>query len=75
MHMMTFGADEKPRSMQLYGVDPKTMAEAVRIIVGEGLSATEGVTKSMAVRAGNIAPQFPTIGRSPPVYARASVSR
>lgn len=38
MHMMTFGADEKPRSMQLYGVDPKTMAEAVRIIVGEGLA-------------------------------------
>src|SRR3569833_1649122 len=38
MHMMTFGANEKPRSMQLYGVDPKTMAEAVRIIVGEGLA-------------------------------------
>ncbi|MEU0789534.1 tRNA dihydrouridine synthase DusB [Amycolatopsis sp. NPDC005961] len=38
MHMMTFGAEEKPRSMQLYGVDPKTMAEAVRIIVGEGLA-------------------------------------
>jgi nifR3 family TIM-barrel protein len=38
MHMMTFGAHEKPRSMQLYGVDPKTMAEAVRIIVGEGLA-------------------------------------
>ncbi|ASR38583.1 tRNA dihydrouridine synthase DusB [Prauserella marina] len=38
MHMMTFGADEKPRSMQLYGVDPKTMREAVKIIVGEGLA-------------------------------------
>ncbi|GAB3140930.1 tRNA dihydrouridine synthase DusB [Amycolatopsis sp. NPDC004378] len=38
LHMMTFGAHEKPRSMQLYGVDPKTMAEAVRIIVGEGLA-------------------------------------
>jgi len=38
MHMMTFGENEKPRSMQLYGVDPKTMAEAVRIIVGEGLA-------------------------------------
>ncbi|WP_086859087.1 tRNA dihydrouridine synthase DusB [Amycolatopsis lexingtonensis] len=38
MHMMTFGEHEKPRSMQLYGVDPKTMAEAVRIIVGEGLA-------------------------------------
>jgi nifR3 family TIM-barrel protein len=38
MHMMTFGANEKPRSMQLYGVDPKTMAEAVKIIIGEGIA-------------------------------------
>ncbi|WP_084628405.1 tRNA dihydrouridine synthase DusB [Amycolatopsis nigrescens] len=38
MHMMTFGEHEKPRSMQLYGVDPKTMREAVKIIVGEGLA-------------------------------------
>jgi nifR3 family TIM-barrel protein len=38
MHMMTFGAGEFPRSMQLYGVDPKTMTEAVEIIVGEGLA-------------------------------------
>jgi nifR3 family TIM-barrel protein len=38
MHMITFGPDEHPRSMQLYGVDPKTMREAVKIIVGEGLA-------------------------------------
>ncbi|WP_280387101.1 tRNA dihydrouridine synthase DusB [Nocardia wallacei] len=38
MHMMSFGAAERPRSMQLYGVDPKTMAEAVKIIVGENLA-------------------------------------
>ncbi|WP_177242457.1 tRNA dihydrouridine synthase DusB [Amycolatopsis marina] len=38
MHMMTFGEGEYPRSMQLYGVDPKTMSEAVKIIVGEGLA-------------------------------------
>jgi nifR3 family TIM-barrel protein len=38
MHMMTFGENETPRSMQLYGVDPKTMSEAVKIIVGEGLA-------------------------------------
>ncbi|MDT8910761.1 tRNA dihydrouridine synthase DusB [Amycolatopsis sp. PS_44_ISF1] len=38
MHMMTFGEHEKPRSMQLYGVDPKTMREAVKIIIGEGLA-------------------------------------
>ncbi|MBF6171683.1 tRNA dihydrouridine synthase DusB [Nocardia blacklockiae] len=38
MHMMSFGAGEFPRSMQLYGVDPATMAEAVRIIVGENLA-------------------------------------
>ena len=37
-HMMTFDADESPRSMQLYGVDPATMAEAVKIIIGEGLA-------------------------------------
>ncbi|MFC9661128.1 tRNA dihydrouridine synthase DusB [Nocardia sp. NPDC127606] len=36
LHMMSFDADEHPRSMQLYGVDPKTLGEAVRIIVGEG---------------------------------------
>lgn len=38
MHMITFGEDKHPRSMQLYGVDPKTMAEAVKIIAGEGLA-------------------------------------
>nr|WP_282434822.1 tRNA dihydrouridine synthase DusB [Nocardia panacis] len=36
LHMMSFSADEQPRSMQLYGVDPATLGEAVRIIVGEG---------------------------------------
>ncbi|EHR53613.1 putative TIM-barrel protein, nifR3 family [Saccharomonospora marina XMU15] len=38
MHMMSFDKGEYPRSMQLYGVDPATMAEAVKIIVGEGLA-------------------------------------
>lgn len=38
MHMMTFDRGESPRSMQLYGVDPATMREAVKIIVGEGLA-------------------------------------
>ncbi|GAA5065914.1 tRNA dihydrouridine synthase DusB [Nocardia callitridis] len=38
MHMMSFDADESPRSMQLYGVDPATLGEAVRIIVGEGMA-------------------------------------
>jgi nifR3 family TIM-barrel protein len=38
MHMITFDPDEHPRSMQLYGVDPKTMAEAVRMIVAENLA-------------------------------------
>ncbi len=36
LHMMSFGPDENPRSMQLYGVDPETIGEAVRVIVGEG---------------------------------------
>ncbi|OZM71557.1 tRNA dihydrouridine synthase DusB [Amycolatopsis antarctica] len=38
MHLMTFDEGEHPRSMQLYGVDPATMREAVKIIVGEGLA-------------------------------------
>ncbi|MDP4805304.1 MAG: tRNA-dihydrouridine synthase, partial [Candidatus Nanopelagicales bacterium] len=35
MDLVTFSADENPRSVQLYGVDPQVMAEAVRIIVDE----------------------------------------
>ncbi|WP_158847012.1 tRNA dihydrouridine synthase DusB [Saccharothrix deserti] len=35
MQMITFGEGESPRSMQLYGVDPKSMSEAAKIIVGE----------------------------------------
>jgi nifR3 family TIM-barrel protein len=31
-----FGPDESPRSLQLYGVDPKYVGEAVRWLVGEG---------------------------------------
>ena len=38
MRMISFGADEYPRSLQLYGVDPAVMAEAVKIIVGENLA-------------------------------------
>jgi len=33
--MVTFTDDEKPRSVQLYGVDPKVMARAVRILIDE----------------------------------------
>ncbi len=33
--MLTFGADEVTRSVQLYGVDPATVAAAVRILVTE----------------------------------------
>jgi len=33
--MVQFGADETVRSLQLYAVDPKVVAEAVRIMVGE----------------------------------------
>jgi nifR3 family TIM-barrel protein len=38
MHMITFDQGESPRSMQLYGVDPHTMGEAVRMIVAENLA-------------------------------------
>ena len=33
--MVTFTEDETPRSVQLYGVDPKVMAAAVRILIEE----------------------------------------
>lgn len=35
--LASFGADERPRSLQLYGTDPAVVAEAVRVLVGEGL--------------------------------------
>jgi nifR3 family TIM-barrel protein len=38
MHMITFDPSETPRSMQLYGVDPETMRDAVRMIVEENLA-------------------------------------
>ena len=34
--MVTFGPDEQPRSLQLYGTDPAVLGEAVRRLVGEG---------------------------------------
>ncbi|MEO7556192.1 MAG: tRNA-dihydrouridine synthase, partial [Acidimicrobiales bacterium] len=33
--LVRFAPDERPRSAQLYGVDPATMAEAVRMLIGE----------------------------------------
>ncbi|HTY71096.1 MAG TPA: tRNA dihydrouridine synthase DusB, partial [Actinomycetes bacterium] len=38
MRMIRFHPDEAPRSVQLYGVDPNVVHEAVRIVVGEGLA-------------------------------------
>ena len=32
LHMLTFDADERPRSMQLYGVDPATVRTAVELV-------------------------------------------
>ncbi|HYU42775.1 MAG TPA: tRNA dihydrouridine synthase DusB [Vicinamibacteria bacterium] len=34
--MATFGKEETTRSLQLYGVDPRYVGEAVRLLVGEG---------------------------------------
>lgn len=36
MHLAAFGPEESPRSIQLYGVDPSTIGEAVRRLAGEG---------------------------------------
>lgn len=38
MRMVSFDTDERPRSMQLYGVDPATMRDAVRMVVEEDLA-------------------------------------
>jgi nifR3 family TIM-barrel protein len=38
MHMTTFSADESPRSLQLYTVDPATTFAAVKMIADEGLA-------------------------------------
>jgi len=36
LHLADFGPDESPRSIQLYGVEPQSLAEATRRLVGEG---------------------------------------
>ena len=38
MHMTTFAADESPRSLQLYTVDPDTTFAAARMIAAEGMA-------------------------------------
>ncbi|MEV1316366.1 tRNA dihydrouridine synthase DusB [Micromonospora arborensis] len=38
LRMITFGDDEKPRSLQLYGTDPEITAAAVRIVVERNLA-------------------------------------
>ncbi len=35
-HLAGFGPDESPRSLQLYGVEPASLGEATRRLVGEG---------------------------------------
>ncbi|HET9953023.1 MAG TPA: tRNA dihydrouridine synthase DusB [Polyangiaceae bacterium] len=37
LKLASFGPDESPRSLQLYGVDPYYVGEAVKRLVGEGL--------------------------------------
>jgi nifR3 family TIM-barrel protein len=38
MRLIRFGPDERPRSLQLYGVDPVVVEAAVRMVVAEGLA-------------------------------------
>ena len=38
MSMIQFGTDERPRSLQLYGVDPATIRKAVEMIVEQDLA-------------------------------------
>jgi len=37
LRLAAFGPDERPRSLQLYGVDPHFVGEAVKRLVGEGM--------------------------------------
>ena len=36
--MVSFAPDERPRSMQLYGVDPRVVSDAIRMVVNEDLA-------------------------------------
>jgi nifR3 family TIM-barrel protein len=38
MRMVAFGREESPRSLQLYGVDPRVVGDAVRMVVAEDLA-------------------------------------
>jgi nifR3 family TIM-barrel protein len=38
MRMLAFSPDESPRSLQLYGIDPGIVGQAVRMVVDEGLA-------------------------------------
>jgi nifR3 family TIM-barrel protein len=38
LKMIAFGPDERPRSLQLYGIDPDITAKAVRIVVEKNLA-------------------------------------
>ncbi|MCW2639895.1 MAG: tRNA dihydrouridine synthase DusB [Dactylosporangium sp.] len=38
MRMLAFSSDERPRSLQLYGIDPAIVGRAVRMIVEENLA-------------------------------------
>lgn len=38
LRMVAFESEERPRSLQLYGVDPATVARAVRMTLDEGLA-------------------------------------
>jgi tRNA-dihydrouridine synthase len=38
LRMVAFAEGERPRSLQLYGVDPDTVAAAVRMVVAEDLA-------------------------------------
>jgi nifR3 family TIM-barrel protein len=38
LRMVAFGATERPRSLQLYGVDPATVRKAVELVVAEDLA-------------------------------------
>jgi len=45
MHMTTFGADESPRSLQLYAVDPDNTYAAAKMIVSASSEPKVGITE------------------------------
>ena len=75
LKLADFGPEETPRSLQLYGVDPYYVGEAVRLLVGEGrvdhIDLNFGCPVRKVTRKGVVPPSLP----GPACSRRSSVQR